>query len=313
MDILFTFVPKENQQERLQAEFPEVNFHFLYKNKSFLPTADIVVTYGEDLTDEDIGSAENLKWIMVASAGIEKMPHAAIAKKGIIVSNVKGIHKTPMAESALAHLLALKRSLPFIYESQRNGEWNRKTQSSELAGSKAVVFGPGAIGSEIGRLLQAFGVRTIGCNRSGNDVEYMDEMVSIENVLTVLPDADIVLSILPSTKETYHLLKKEHFEAMKEDAIFMNLGRGDLVEDRVMLEALENGEIGYAILDVFEEEPLPADHPYWKMDNVIISPHVSSHSGKYVERALDVFIPNLRAWIKGDKSPSNPVDMKRGY
>jgi len=313
MDILFTFVPKENQQERLQAEFPEVNFHFLYKNKSFLPTADIVVTYGEDLTDEDIGSAENLKWIMVASAGIEKMPHAAIAKKGIIVSNVKGIHKTPMAESALAHLLALKRSLPFIYESQRNGEWNRKTQSSELAGSKAVVFGPGAIGSEIGRLLQAFGVRTIGCNRSGNDVEYMDEMVSIENVLTVLPDADIVLSILPSTKETYHLLKKEHFEAMKEDAIFMNLGRGDLVEDEVMLEALENGEIGYAILDVFEEEPLPADHPYWKMDNVIISPHVSSHSGKYVERALDVFIPNLRAWIKGDKSPSNPVDMKRGY
>ncbi|PKG44670.1 MULTISPECIES: D-2-hydroxyacid dehydrogenase [unclassified Planococcus (in: firmicutes)] len=313
MDVLFTFVPRENQQEQLQAEFPEVNFRFLYKNKSFLPTADIVVTYGEDLTAEDIESAENLKWIMVASAGIEKMPHAAIAKKEIIVSNVKGIHKTPMAESALAHLLALKRSLPFIYESQRNGEWNRKTQSSELAGSTAVLFGPGAIGSEIGRLLQAFGVKTIGCNRSGNDAEYMDEMVSIENVSAVLPDADIVLSVLPSTKETYHLLKKEHFQAMKEDAIFMNLGRGDLVEDQVMLGALENGEIGYAILDVFEEEPLPADHPYWKMDNVIISPHVSSHSGKYVERALDVFIPNLHAWIKGDKSPSNPVDMKRGY
>ncbi|MFP3324260.1 D-2-hydroxyacid dehydrogenase [Planococcus sp. SIMBA_160] len=313
MDVLFTFVPKENQQERLQAEFPEVNFRFLYKNKSFLPTADIVVTYGEDLTADDIDSADNLKWIMVASAGIEKMPHAAIADKGIIVSNVKGIHKTPMAESALAHLLALKRSLPFIYESQRNGEWNRKTKSSELAGSTAVVFGPGAIGSEIGRLLQAFGVRTIGCNRSGNDAEHMDEMVSFENSLEVLPEADIVLAVLPSTKETYHLLKKEHFQAMKEDAIFMNLGRGDLVEDRVMLEALKNGEIGHAVLDVFEEEPLPEGHPYWQMDNVIISPHVSSHSGKYVERALDVFIPNLHAWIKGDTSPSNPVDMKRGY
>ncbi|ALS74630.1 3-phosphoglycerate dehydrogenase [Planococcus rifietoensis] len=313
MDVLFTFVPRENQQERLQAEFPEVNFRFLYKDKSFLPTADIVVTYGEDLTAEDIESAENLKWIMVASAGIEKMPHAAIAKKEIIVSNVKGIHKTPMAESALAHVLSLKRSLPFIYESQRNREWNRKTKSSELAGSTAVLLGPGAIGSEIGRLLQAFGVKTIGCNRSGNDAEYMDEMVSIENVSAVLPDADIVLSVLPSTKETYHLLKKEHFQAMKEDAIFMNLGRGDLVEDQVMLGALENGEIGYAVLDVFEEEPLPADHPYWKMDNVIVSPHVSSHSGKYVERALDIFIPNLHDWIEGDKSPSNPVDMKRGY
>lgn len=313
MDVLFTFVPKENQQERLQAEFPEVTFRFLYKNKSFLPTADIVVTYGEDLTAEDIDNAENLKWIMVASAGIEKMPHKAIADKGIIVSNVKGIHKTPMAESALAHLLALKRSLPFIYESQRNGEWNRKTHSSELAGSTAVLFGPGAIGSEIGRLLQAFGVRTIGCNRSGKDADYMNDMVSFENALTVLPEADIVLAVLPSTEETHHLLKKEHFQAMKEDAIFMNFGRGDLVEDQVMLEALETGEIGQAVLDVFEEEPLPADHPYWQMDNVIISPHVSSHSGKYVERALDVFIPNLHAWIKGDTSPSNLVDMKRGY
>src|SRR5690606_26139551 len=109
MDVLFTFVPRENQQERLHSEFPGVNFRFLYKNKSFLPTADIVVTYGEDLTAEDIESAVNLKWIMVASAGIEKMPQAAIAEKKIIVSNVKGIHKTPMAESALAHLLALKR------------------------------------------------------------------------------------------------------------------------------------------------------------------------------------------------------------
>lgn len=313
MEVLFTFVPRENQQERLLAEFPEVNFRFLYKNKSFLPTADIVVTYGEDLTAEDIESAENLKWIMVASAGIEKMPHDAIEDKGIIVSNVKGIHKTPMAESVLAHLLALKRALPFIYGNQRNGEWNRKTKSSELAGSTAVLLGPGAIGSEIGRLLQAFGVRTIGCNRSGKKAPHMDDMVSFEKVLDVLPEADIVISVLPSTAETYHLLKKEHFRAMKEDTIFMNFGRGDLVEDQVMLEALKTGEIGHAVLDVFEEEPLPADHPYWKLGNVIISPHVSSHSGKYVERALDVFIPNLHAWIKGDTSPSNPVDMKRGY
>ncbi|MBT2584051.1 D-2-hydroxyacid dehydrogenase [Planococcus sp. ISL-109] len=313
MEVLFTFLPRENQQERLQAEFPEVNFHFLYKDKSHLPTADIVVTYGEDLTAGDIGSAKNLKWIMVASAGIEKMPHSAIAERGIIVSNVKGIHKTPMAESALAHLLSIKRSLPFIYANQRKKEWNRKTKSSELSGSTAVIFGPGAIGSEIGRLLQAFGVRTIGCNRTGKESDYMDEIVSFDNSLSVLPSADIIVSVLPSTKETYHLLKEEHFQAMKETAIFMNLGRGDLVEDRVMLEALENEEVAHAVLDVFEEEPLPDNHPYWRMDNVVISPHVSSHSGKYVERALDVFIPNLRAWLEGGTTPTNPVDMERGY
>ena len=313
MEILFTFLPRDNQQERLKAEFPEVNFHFLYKDKTHLPTADIVVTYGEDLTARDIESANNLKWIMVASAGIEKMPHAAIAERGIMVSNVRGIHKTPMAESALAHLLSLKRSLPFIYDNQRKKEWNRKTKSSELSGSTAVIFGPGAIGSEIGRLLQAFGVHTIGCNRTGKESEYMDEMVSFNDSLDVLSKADIIISVLPSTKETRHLLKAEHFQEMKETAIFMNLGRGDLVEDRIMLEALQNNEIAYAVLDVFEQEPLPDDHPYWSMDNVIISPHVSSHSGKYVERALDVFIPNLHAWLSGTKTPTNPVDMERGY
>lgn len=313
MEILFTFLPRDNQQERLQAEFPEVNFHFLYKDKTHLPTADIVVTYGEDLTARDIESANNLKWIMVASAGIEKMPHAAIAERGIVVSNVRGIHKTPMAESALAHLLSLKRSLPFIYDNKRKKEWNRKTKSSELSGSTAVIFGPGAIGSEIGRLLQAFGVHTIGCNRTGKESEYMDEMVSFNDSLDVLSKADIIISVLPSTKETRHLLKAEHFQEMKETAIFMNLGRGDLVEDRIMLEALQNNEIAYAVLDVFEQEPLPDDHPYWSMDNVIISPHVSSHSGKYVERALDVFIPNLHAWLSGTKTPTNPVDMERGY
>lgn len=313
MEVLFTFLPRDNQQERLRAEFPEVNFHFLYKDKTHLPTADIVVTYGEDLTARDIESTNNLKWIMVASAGIEKMPHAAIAERGIVVSNVRGIHKTPMAESALAHLLSLKRSLPFIYDNQRKKEWNRKTKSSELSGSTAVIFGPGAIGSEIGRLLQAFGVHTIGCNRTGKDSEYMDEMVSFNKSLDVLSKADIIISVLPSTKETRQLLKAEHFQEMKETAIFMNLGRGDLVEDRIMLEALQNNEIAYAVLDVFEQEPLPDDHPYWSMDNVIISPHVSSHSGKYVERALDVFIPNLHAWLSGTKTPTNPVDMERGY
>ncbi|WP_298834425.1 D-2-hydroxyacid dehydrogenase [uncultured Planococcus sp.] len=313
MEILFTFIPKEDQQQRLSTEFPEVDFHFLYKDKTRLPSADIIVTYGEDLTAEDIASAENVKWIMVASAGIEKLPHQAIAERGITVSNVKGIHKIPMAESALAHLLSLKRSLPLIYENQRNQEWDRRTRSSELHNSTALILGPGAIGSEIGRLLQAFGVKTIGCNRSGTEALYMGEMVSFENILEKLPDADYVISILPSTQETNYLLKRAHFQAMKKTAIFMNLGRGDLVSDEVLLEALQNEEIAFAVLDVFEQEPLPKGHPYWSMNNVIVSPHVSSHSGKYVERALDVFIPNLKKWLADQTVPANLVDMEKGY
>lgn len=313
MEILFTFLPKEHQQQQLREEFPDVQFHFTYKEKTHLPDAQVLVTYGEDITAADIESAHNLKWIMVASAGIDKMPHEAIVERGIIVSNVKGIHKIPMAESVLAHILALKRSLPFIYESQRNGEWNRRARSTELAGSTALIIGPGAIGSEIGRLLQAFGVQTIGCNRSGEAAEYMEETIAFERILDMLPSADIVISVLPSTEATRNLLGSEHFKAMKNDALFMNFGRGDLFEDNTLIEALEKREIGQAVLDVFTQEPLPKDHPYWNMPNLVISPHVSSHSGNYIERALEIFVPNLKKWILKEHEPTNMVSMEKGY
>ena len=313
MEVFFTFIPKEHQQQRLIAEFPEVDFYFEYKGKTRLPTADIVVTFGEDLSADDIKQAEQLKWIMVASAGIEKMPHAAILEREIVVSNVRGIHKTPMTESVLAHLLALKRSLPFIYEQQQKQEWSRRSGSTELSGSTALIMGPGAIGAEIGRLLQAFGVRTIGCNRSGKQADYMEEMVSFDQLSDVLPKVDTVISILPSTTETKYMLKAEHFQAMKNDAIFMNFGRGDLVEEQILVEALGNEEIAYAVLDVFEQEPLPPDHRFWSMDNVVVSPHVSSHSEKYVERALEVFVQNLEKWLAEDADPTNLVNMERGY
>jgi len=313
MEILFTFVPRVDQQQRVIEEFPEVDFYFLYRDKTRLSSADIIVTYGEDLTAVDIESAVKVKWIMVASAGIEKLPHQAIESRGITVSNVRGIHKTPMAESALAHLLALKRALPVIYQNQRNQQWERKIRSSELSGTTALILGPGAIGAEIGRLLQAFGVHTIGCNRSGAQAENMDEMVSFEKILEKLPEADYVISVLPSTDETKQLLKEEHFKAMKDTVIFMNFGRGDLVADSVLLNALQENEIAFAVLDVFEQEPLPADHPYWSMDNVVVSPHISSKSGKYVDRTLDIFIPNLKKWLIDQSVPTNLVDMEKGY
>lgn len=313
MEVLFTFVPKEEMQQSIITKFPDADFHFLYKDKSKLPTADILVTYGEDLSEEDISSAVNLKWIMVVSAGVEKMPHAAIAERGITVSNVRGIHKTPMGESVLGHLLALKRSLPEIYENKKNLKWERKFRSSELYGSTALILGPGAIGSEIGRLLQAFGVMTIGCNRTGNEAEYMNEMISFEELIGKLPEADIVISVLPSTMDTKYLLDIEHFKAMKKEAIFMNFGRGDLLADETLIEAMQNEMIRHAVLDVFEQEPLPENHPFWAMDNIIISPHVSSKSDKYLDRAMEVFLPNLRKWLDGDNEPTNLVNMEKGY
>ena len=314
MRIYFTFEPRPDLREPLVAEFPQLEFIF-EKSLSIeeLQQADVLVTYGEDLTEESIQYATKLKWIFVASAGIEKMPAQAIIERGILVSNVRGIHKTPMAESMLAHILAIKRALPWVYEQQKKGEWSKKAQQTELRDSTALILGPGAIGSEVGRLLQAFGVKTIGCNRSGKEAAYMDTMISFAHLKEALPNADIVISVLPKTKETTHLLKEAHFAAMKNSAIFMNFGRGNLVDEKVLIQAIETKQIGHAVLDVFEEEPLSSDNPLWTLPNVIVSPHVSSHSSRYVERSLEIFKPSLIKWLKGDTDLENVMDLSRGY
>lgn len=310
----FTFQPRGHFQASLIEKFPNVEFVFSGKlNDEDLKEADILVTYGTDLTAEHIGMAQRLQWIFVASAGIELMPNEAIAEKGIVVSNARGIHKSPMAESILAHILSLKRALPWMYEQQAKGVWSKKGPFSELRDSTALIIGPGAIGSEVGRLLQAFGVNTIGCNRSGKPAPFMDDTVSFEHLDEVLPKADIVLSILPETKETKHLITLEHFERMKDSAIFMNFGRGSVVSTDVLVEVLQNRLIAHVVLDVFDEEPLPENHPLWQLDNVIISPHVSSFSSRYVERALDIFNPSLTKWLNGEKDIENKVDVLRGY
>jgi phosphoglycerate dehydrogenase-like enzyme len=191
--------------------------------------------------------------------------------------------------------------------------WNRKVGSIELKGSTALILGPGAIGSEIGRLLQAFGVTTIGCNRSGRVSESMDETIKFEALLDRLGVADFVISVLPSTPETKGLLTEGHFKAMKNNAVFMNFGRGDLFSERILIAALKSNEIRHAVLDVFETEPLPTDHELWLLTNCTVSPHVSSFSGKYVERALVIFEENLGKWQQGERDLLNLIDMELGY
>ncbi|MBB4825351.1 phosphoglycerate dehydrogenase-like enzyme [Sporosarcina luteola] len=314
MKVVFTFKLKDAQCDELRTQFPDVSFS-MYPSigEAELEDANVIVTYGEDIDRSILDKASSLEWIMVASAGVEKMPLDDIAKRNIVVSNVRGIHKTPMAESVLAHMLALCRSLPAIYENQKQKEWNKKVQSVELCDSTALIIGPGAIGAEIGRLLKAFGVKTIGCNRTGKPVDSMDDIVDFSKLEEALPKADFVISVLPSTSETKGLLTERHFDAMKSTAVFMNFGRGDLVKEKDIVEALKSEKIGHAVLDVFEREPLPSDSELWGLSNITISPHISSHSKHYVPRALEIFEENLSKWQSGDRKLTNLLDPERGY
>lgn len=314
MEVLFTFRIQTKLKEELAALYPEVKFTYVTNiGEAYLRDADVIVTEGTDITEEVLEKAPNLKWIMVAAVGVEALPLSAIQEKGIVLTNSRGVHKMPLAESVLAHLLSLCRGLPGIYERQREQRWKLDEVPTELNGSTAVILGPGTIGGEIGRLLQAFHVRTIGINRSGGEKPYMDEMASFQDLLAKLPEADFVISVLPSTPETKGILQYEHFKAMKPTAVFVNVGRGDLVKEEVIVEALENKEIRHAVLDVFEVEPLPVDSPLWTMENCTVSPHISSLSNKYIERSVGIMKTNLEKWLRKDRSLVNVVDLERGY
>ncbi|WP_430788101.1 D-2-hydroxyacid dehydrogenase [Virgibacillus flavescens] len=316
MTILFSAKISKQHKEKLEERFTEENFIFcdnMGSAEKHLVQAEILVTYGEDLTDKRINQAEKLKWIMVFSAGMDRMPFTAIANRGILVTNARGIHKIPMAEFAITSILQVSRQSKQLFENEKNHKWDRSVKMEEITGKTLLVAGTGAIGQEVARLAKAFRMKTYGVSRSGEPVEFFDKTVQPEKMRYLLPEADFVVSVLPSTTETKGFFTDEHFKLMPNHAIFLNMGRGDAVSGNVLQQAIQSEEIAHAILDVFEEEPLEANHPFWKSEKVTVTPHISGISPEYQTRALEIFEKNLHTYKQDGKSFINNIDPKRGY
>ncbi|KAB7704122.1 D-2-hydroxyacid dehydrogenase [Bacillus aerolatus] len=315
MKIVFTFRPPRALQAQLSEAFPENEFNYFksVEEADKLSEAEIVVTFGEDLTEKHIENCPKLKWIMVASAGMEKMPFETIKEKDILVTNARGIHKIPMAEFTIGYMLNHVKRFPELLDFQKEETWNKRLLIGELADKRLLVLGTGAIGTEIARLAKAFRMETVGVNRNGHKNDHFDEINKMDELLMVLPDADFIVSILPSTEETRFLLKEEHFQVMKETAVFINIGRGDLLEESILIDALNSNEIAHAYLDVFLEEPLPAEHPLWSQERLTITPHISSVTSEYLPRAMKIFAHNLQVYKENGSDYENKVDLDKGY
>jgi phosphoglycerate dehydrogenase-like enzyme len=314
VEVVFSFFPPTDLGEQLMNEFPDCHFQF-FKNisEAELKNAEVIVTFGEDLSEEIIALSPRLQWIMVCSAGLEKMPFQAIKEKKILVTNARGIHKIPMAEFTLGLMLQHVKRYPELAAFEKQGFWNKKLPLQELAGKEVLVLGTGAIGSEIGRLSKAFRMKTSGVNRSGKTVEYFDHIYTFNDWNDALGTADFIVSVLPSTPETRYLLDENHFQNMKDTAVFINIGRGDLVEEKVLLNAAKQNQVAHIYLDVFETEPLPPEHEFWKLDNITVTPHISSMSRNYLPRAFEILKHNLSTYITGRQDFWNVVDLDRGY
>ncbi len=277
-------------------------------------SAEIIVTAKS--FDFDPGKAKNLKWVHVFSAGVNTMPES-ILNSDVLVTNSSGVHPIPISEHVLALMLMFARQIVKTYRIQiEDKKWIRDYSRFgvfELAGKTAAVVGLGRIGRRIAKLCKALDMKVLAIVRHPNrQEENVDGLYGIEKLDDVLQKSDFVINALPGTNNTKGLFNLEKFKLMGDKSYFINIGRGFTAKEEDLIKALEDGIIAGAGLDVFEEEPLSESSPLWSMKNVIITPHYSGWTPKYMERVFGIFALNLQAYLRGEKMP-NLVDKKTGY
>lgn len=317
MNILSTTNMSEKHQQRLSKQFPQHRFIYAAnpeEGRSALTEADVLVAFGNGIGEETLDEAPRLKWIHVMSAGLETLPFPKLQDRGILLTNVRGIHAIPMAEYTFAAMLHISRRMGELAQAQREKRWAKRLRVTELWDKTLGIVGVGAIGREIARRAKVFGMYTLGVNTDGRSVEGVDETWATHDLKKVLARSDFVVVAVPLIPSTRRLIDREAIDSMKETAYLINVARGPVVDEAALVEALEQKRIAGAVLDVFDEEPLPEDHPFWTMDNVMVTPHISGLSPMYMTRGVDLFIENLSYYTRGEiEKMQNVIDVTRQY
>ena len=257
-------------------------------------------------------AAGSLEWIHVAAAGVDKLLFQDLRDSGVVVTNARGIFDRPIAEFVLAGMLAFAKDLPGLLSLQRERTWQHR-ETERLESGRALIVGTGAIGREIARVLKALGLQVAGAGRTArsDDADFGDVYASSE-LAAVVGDFDWVVMVAPLTEETMHLVDAAVLQAMKPTARLVNVGRGACVDTDALVAALQSGAIAGAALDVFETEPLPADHALWAMDNVIISPHLSGDARGWLPQLAGQFADNFDRYIR-QQPLENMIDKTLGF
>jgi phosphoglycerate dehydrogenase-like enzyme len=257
-------------------------------------------------------AADKLRWMHVASAGVDAVLFDELRSSDVVLTNSRGVFDDAIAEYVLGLVIAFAKDFPrsLEYQCQRQWKWR---ETERVGGRNALVVGTGPIGQAIARLLRAVGMEVRGVGRTARED---DPNFGIVHASAELADqvgwADFVVSILPLTDQTRGIFDRSVFAAMKPTARFINVGRGEHVVTTDLIDALRAGELAGAALDVFDQEPLPAESPLWTMDNVLISPHMSGDTIGWKDTLARVFVANFQRWLAGEPL-HNVVDKQRGY
>lgn len=306
-----------DQEQRLQETFPNVDFEF-YKHPSYLPESslkemDILMTYHKEVDASFIDKAKNLKWLMWFATGVNTLPFDALRKRNIQVTNAKGVHAQQLTEFLFAYILDDYKEMKETYEEQLSKIYNHKRTTASIAGETILFLGTGVIPKRAAQIAQVFGMKTLGLNTNGHAVEGFDETYPLSERTGIYAKANIVVNVLPETEETTFLLQKSDFDKMNTRTLFINIGRGTVVKENVLVQALKEKNIRKAYLDVYENEPLTDESGLYELDNVVMTSHITGNAKYNKTKATDIFINNLQSVLNNEGLIENVVDLNKGY
>ena len=292
----------------LSKKLPQLKIHSAARPEEtldFVERAEIILSW--KIPDELLERARRLKWFSSTAAGNEdliKNPH--LPEKVILTKAT--VYGEMMAEYVFAYLFYFCRDVAKYFEDQKKRLWGQK-RPERLRGKVMGILGLGSVGKEIAKRGKQFGMDVLGVKRIPEPVENVDRVFRSDDLRKMIPLVDYLINVLPLTPETYHLLGEKELSLMKEGALLFSMGRGKTIDEKALEKVLRNKKI-WAVLDVFEKEPLPPGSKLWGLRNVIITPHVSGIN--LPEEICEEFIKNYERWVRGEPL-IGLVDRRKGY
>ena len=288
-------------KKALAPKFPEVSIHAVAEEAEvgdLIEKVDVLMAIG--VSDELVKKASNLQWIQVLITGVDSTINLPSLRKEVLVTSTRGIHGPQMSEMAILLMLALNRNLPQHVRNQDRTVWER-WPGRLLYQKKVGILGVGVCGEAIAQKCKAFGMTVYGITRVKRQIDSVDYSYGSEGLLEVMREVDYFVIVAPSTPQTRKMVGAEALSCMKPTAFLINLGRGALIDEEALIQTLERGKIAGAALDVFSREPLPKDHPFWRMKNVIVTPRVGGATDIYPQQVLPILEENLRRFLQGER------------
>jgi phosphoglycerate dehydrogenase-like enzyme len=310
----------DNTLARWRERFPDVEVASV-EDATQLPAVlgDAEVFVGWRLPPEYFDAAPRLRWLHSASAGIDDCLFPALADSDVTLTNSTGLHAICIPEHVLGQMLVLARNFHEAQRVQERAEWNRFAVIAfgsgvrELHGSTLAILGAGPIGANLARMASGLGMRVRVMRRdAGRSVPYAEAVVAPSDLHALLGWADFVVLAVPLTSETRRLIGDAELRAMKSSAFLINIARGEVIDEEALVRCLRAGGLAGAALDVFAEEPLPSQHPFWGLPNLVLTPHISGYTPAYFDKMLALFEDNLARYVEG-RPLRNVVDKRLGY